>query len=459
VAIELAKEDNSNSSSSTTNVLLEIASSTLALQTILYATSSTEEISNSCVETLLDLKAIPRLVELILDLPSCITKLSKSSKKIINTTFSILANLTRTERGSLELVGSTLPEEAVYSNKVIRPEEKEKEKAKQKLMMENNEMYEHTRIKPSMELLLDRFMKNNPYNNAVMMTDDSSPPIIDLTLLEMKEWDSVLYESDPYQHFASLLMNATQVTGGRQFITRIPKVTNLHNTGNSQDDTQPKSVLERLLPILRESTNSTIRNSSNTSNPFRRRGIAGMIRNITVDQKENAWWLLNICHVLTPLLLPLMGPESLELNEKVNMDPDLWLQGPDQIRDLDSITRLYCVESILTLLATGRNSRTFITSNQTYIVLKKCDAIEENEVVSDRIGECIILLRRDNDINIQEGGTSGTSNENETNDEDENTNDEDDIDIIDTIVKGPTSSTQIKLNTINYEDEDFDQVD
>ncbi|OEU08181.1 hypothetical protein FRACYDRAFT_220986, partial [Fragilariopsis cylindrus CCMP1102] len=56
------------------------------------------------------------------------------------------------------------------------------------------------------------------------MTDDSSPPIIDLTLLEMKEWDSVLYESDPYQHFASLLMNATQVTGGRQFITRIPKV-------------------------------------------------------------------------------------------------------------------------------------------------------------------------------------------------------------------------------------------
>merc|ERR1712166_1285552 len=135
VAIELAKEDNSNSST-TTNVLLEIASSTLALQTILYATSSTEEISNLCVETLLDLKAIPRLVELILDLPSDITKLSKSSKKIINTTFSILANLTRTERGSLELVGSTLPEEAVYNKKEeIRPEEKEKEKEKQKLMM------------------------------------------------------------------------------------------------------------------------------------------------------------------------------------------------------------------------------------------------------------------------------------------------------------------------------------
>merc|ERR1712166_1336139 len=154
VAIELAKEDNSNSST-TTNVLLEIASSTLALQTILYATSSTEEISNLCVETLLDLKAIPRLVELILDLPSDIKKLSKSSKKIINTTFSILANLTRTERGSLELVGSTLPEEAVYNNKkeIIRPEDKEAEKAKQKLMMENNnEMYEHTRIKPSMEL-------------------------------------------------------------------------------------------------------------------------------------------------------------------------------------------------------------------------------------------------------------------------------------------------------------------
>ncbi|OEU08182.1 hypothetical protein FRACYDRAFT_271785 [Fragilariopsis cylindrus CCMP1102] len=152
-----------------------------------------------------------------------------------------------------------------------------------------------------------------------------------------------------------------------------------------------------------------------------------------------------------------MGPESLELNEKVNMDPDLWLQGPDQIRDLDSITRLYCVESILTLLATGRNSRQFMTVHQTYIVLKKCDAIEENEVVSDRIGECITLLRRDPDINIQEGGTSST-NENDTNENDTNEDDEDDIDIIDTIVKGPTSSTQIKLN-IDYEDEDFDQVD
>merc|ERR1712166_251692 len=219
------------------------------------------------------------------------------------------------------------------------------------------------------------------------------------------------------------------------------KVTNIHNTGNSQDDTQPKSVLERLLPILRESTNNTIRcnSNSNTSNPFRRRGIAGMIRNITVDQKENAWWLLNICHVLTPLLLPLMGPESLTLEEKVNMDPDLWLQGPDQIRDLDSTTRLYCVESILTLLATGRNSRQFMTSNQTYIVLKKCDAIEENEAVSDRIQECITLLRRDNDINIQEGGSN--TNENDADNEEENTNDEDDIDIIDTIVKGPTSST------------------
>merc|ERR1719215_2262683 len=108
------------------------------------------------------------------------------------------------------------------------------------------------------------------------------------------------------------------------------------------------------------------------------------------------------------------------------MDPDLWLQGPDQIRDLDSITRLYCVESILTLLATGRNSRQFMTSNQTYIVLKKCDAIEDNELVSDRIGECITLLRRDHDINIQEGGSS--TNENDTN---ENNTNEDDIDDID----------------------------
>jgi hypothetical protein len=498
VAIELAKEETSGSnsnSSTTTNVLLEIASSTLALQTILYATSSTEEISNLCVETLLDLNSIPRLVELILDLPSDVTKLSKSSKKIINTTLSILANLTRTERGSLELVGSTLPEEAVYKNRVehLRPEDKEKAKNKNNELTQNNNTTnnntnntdndEHTRIKPSMELLLDRFMKNNPYN--AVRTDDTKESI-DLTLLDIDEWDTALFESDPYQHFASLLMNATQVTGGRQFITRIPKVKNINNTGNSKDDKQPKSILEKLLPILREKTfynsnsinsnsNSNSNSNGTSSNPFRRRGISGMIRNIAVDQKENSWWLLNICNVLTPLLLPLMGPEHLDISEKLNMDPDLWLYGPDQIRDLDSITRLYCVETILTLLATGRNSRKFITSNQTYIILKKCDAIEECELVSDRILECITLLRRDEDINIKEGGTPSSSvsvsgngeNTTDTNDEDGDDEDDtvDDIDIdtnkkIAGLLEGPSPSTQIKLNNVNYDDDtDFDEVD
>eukprot|EP00536_Pseudo-nitzschia_multiseries_P011239 jgi/Psemu1/205311/e_gw1.373.27.1 len=64
-----------------------------------------------------------------------------------------------------------------------------------------------------MELLLDRFFRNTPEPNTE----------VDLTILEPHEWDSALCLMDPYQHFAALLMNATQVKAGRKFVTRIPR--------------------------------------------------------------------------------------------------------------------------------------------------------------------------------------------------------------------------------------------
>ena len=391
LAIESAKEDVSDSSNS--NVLMELASSTLALQTLLYATSAAEEIVNAVVDKLLDLKAVARLVELILDLPSDASKLSKSSKKIVNTTLAILANLTRTERGALELVGTTLPEEAVYNEQRVEeppkieelPEDDSETNHKTNKVDDKND--KHIRIKASMELLLDRFMRNVPEKNTT----------VDLSILEPNEWDAALCQSDPYQHFAALLMNATQVTAGRKFATRIPRSAKTDDGKNKDKDApQPQSVLQRLLPTLRE--------KSQYSNPFRRRGISGMIRNCCLDNKENAWWLLNMCMILTPLLLPLMGPEELDFDDKKGMDPDLWLDGPDQMRDVDEITRLYCVESILALLATGRASRKTIRVAKSYAILKACDLVESSEVVSERISECVNFLRRD-----EEGTREGSS--------------------------------------------------
>jgi len=481
VAIEVAKEQQDEQEQQDSSaILMEIASSTLALQTILYVTSSAgeiEELVNTCVEHLLDLKAIPRFVEFILELPSDVSKLSKSTKKIINTTLSILVNLTRTERGAIELVGTTLPEEAVYNNAnqdneeegeepriVLIEDDDEEEEKKRHHDNNDNDNDKHVRIKPSMELLLDRFMKTNSssssYNNTTNNKDNA--PYVDLSIFEPNEWDQLLFEYDPYQHFASLLMNATQVKGGRKFLTRIPRTTTNNNTSSTssvvvgKQDKQPPpqlSVLQKLVPILRQKHSTT---NSNSTNPFRRRGIAGMIRNICLDREnDQSWWLLNICEVITPLLLPLMGPEELELDDKKGMDPDLWLDGPDKQRDIDSVTRLYCVESILALLATGRINRKYIRKAQTYTVLKQCDMVEDCEEVSDRIQECVNFLRRD-----EEGTYEGSSDHQIYKSTIDDTNDNGD----DTVNSGlllkadPSIPIPIPIPIQNI-DENFDEVD
>lgn len=420
LAIESAKEE--DSANSNQNLLLELAASTLALQTLLYATSASEELTNAVVDQLLDYKAVGRLVELILNLPGNTKSLSKSSKKIINTALAILANLTRTERGALELVGTTLPDEAVYNNPnenlpKIEELSDETEAASSKTTTAEDDNDKHVRIKASMELLLDRFLRNQP-----------EPTDADLSVLEPNEWDAALCLSDPYQHFAALLMNATQVKAGRKFATRIPRT----------DGDEGQSVLQRLLPVLRE--------KSQNGNPFRRRGIAGMVRNCCLDTKENAWWLLNICKVLTPILMPLMGPEELSFDDKKGMDPDLWLDGPDTVRDLDEITRLYCVESVLALLASGRASRKTIRIAKTYTVLKTCDLAEPSEEVSEKISECVNFLRRD-----EEGSREGSSDRQVYGEEEE---DERDRSKIAGLLEASPSATIAPPS-----DEDFDGVD
>ncbi len=418
LAIESAKED--DSANSNQNLLLELAASTLALQTLLYATSASEELTNAVVDQLLDYKAVGRLVELVLNLPGNTQKLSKSSKKIINTALAILANLTRTERGALELVGTTLPDEAVYNNPDLPKIEELPDDADTKTTTTTTtEDDKHVRIKASMELLLDRFLRNQPEKTDV-----------DLTVLEPNEWDAALCLSDPYQHFAALLMNATQVKAGRKFATRIPR---------TAEGTEALSVLQRLLPVLRE--------KSQTGNPFRRRGIAGMVRNCCLDTKENAWWLLNICKVLTPILMPLMGPEELSFDDKKGMDPDLWLDGPDTVRDLDEITRLYCVESVLALLASGRASRKTIRIAKTYTVLKTCDLAEPSEEVSEKISECVNFLRRD-----EEGSREGSSDRQVYGEEEEE--DERDRKKIAGLLEASPSATIAPPS-----DEEFDDVD
>merc|ERR1719296_551083 len=68
------------------------------------------------------------------------------------------------------------------------------------------------------------------------------------------------------------------------------------------------------------------------------------------------------------------------------------------------MTRLFLVEAILLLCATGRRSRETLRVQRTYVILKMADMVEETEDVSEKINECVQFLRRD-----EEGMEEGSS--------------------------------------------------
>jgi hypothetical protein len=301
------------------------------------------------MEELLQHKAVPRLVELVLATTATANAAATNNTQL-NLALGILANLTRTEQGTVELVGKTLPEEAVKAIDVDGLDKKDR---------------------LSMELLLDRYL------NRELLT--ATP---DYSSHEPLEWDTM--DHDPYQHFAAILMNATQLEAGRKFVMRIPRPAD-------KNEKPGPSVLQRLLPQLQQ------------ANPIRRRGISGMVRNCCLEQ-DASWWLFHEVKIISHILYPLAGPEELDLDEKQGMDPDLWLQGPDKNREVDGATRLHLVESLLLLCASGRKSRETLRLARTYVVLKYADMVEELEHVSEQINECVQYLRRD-----EEGMNEGSS--------------------------------------------------
>mmetsp|Transcript_25119 Transcript_25119/g.27678 ORF Transcript_25119/g.27678 Transcript_25119/m.27678 type:complete len:419 (-) Transcript_25119:30-1286(-) len=325
-----------------------------AIQALSYLSSNSGSYENQCIEDLIDAGALPRLTELCLTPPST----TKDWKKRVNYSMGLLANMTRTERGSVDFVGRLLPDEAVKKSDVI----------------------EEKGPKVSMELLLSRFLSDRFISDEELLSEKDE---------EQQNNRDSQYD-DPYQHFAAVLMNSTQTEVGKKFLLKL-------NYNNNKNDATAKksssSIFELILPQLR------------SKNPIRRRGIAGTIKNCCIDS-NSAWWLLNEVNLMKHILYPLAGPEELTVDEKRGLDPDLWLDGPEKVRELDDFARLYLVDSILLLCASGRKSRETIRLARTYVILKLADMVEENEEVTDSINECVQYLRRD-----EEGTREGSSDD------------------------------------------------
>jgi len=404
---------------------------TVSVNALNSAVALSSHVSNACIsqclEELLLAGGINRLSEVILSsspAPDAETPLQQQQqqqalsgtkgepdspwdtwRKRVNFSLAILANLTRDETGAVELVGKTLPEKAVSSDQLT---EEEKEKLPSK---------------PLLELMLSRFLRldfggddeaegnDNSEDNSGVINDGAKAALVLANAPHEALLDSNF--KDPYQHFAAVLMNCTQTEAARRFVLKFRR--------KHDKDENPTTVFQAILPQLR------------SRNPVRRRGIAGTIRNCCLET-DAAWWFLNVIKLTKHLLYPLAGPEELDLDEKKGLDPDIWLEGPDKVRETDSTTRLFLVESILLLCATGRASRAKLCSERVDVVLKWADMVEENEEVSNRIEECVQYLLRDG-----EGTPDGSSDQ-----------------YVPDVLKAKSS---ISISMIQDNDGDFDAVD
>jgi hypothetical protein len=229
-----------------------------ALQALVYVTSHGTT-ANQCVLDLMDAGGLNRMLEIVLS--SRPEKDMKIWKKQVNFAMALIANMTRIEAGAVQVAGTTMPDEAIPSDKV-------------------NEQGEPP-VKPTLELLMARFLNDQYIDHT---TD------YDLLLENEEGLDS--HEGDPYQHFSSILLNSTQVEAGRRFVMRI------HRSSDGQKET---SVLQRLFPVLK------------SPNPLRRRGIAGMVKNCCLD-RDSTWWLINVVKITKYILYPLAGTFLLRIS-------------------------------------------------------------------------------------------------------------------------------------------------
>jgi len=364
-------------------------------------------------------------------------------RKQVNYACALLANATRTEKGSVEFIGLSFPKEAIPSHMV-------KDDGEEKDSSDDGGAYgKRDTTKPTAALLLSRFLNpafidtSSPgYESAVEewnkpaatvagrskrlplgMVDEYDPDFDDdlddealeeeeeptNEPLEPKKVEPTLNAKefyDPYQHVAAVLLNIAQLDTGREFLIRLiypqPKKS-LKPLSSIQEDGDEKKKEEKDTSGTSTSHLQSLLPQLNSPNLFRRQGIAGTLKN-SCFSRDAFWWLLNVVHLDKHLLMPLAGPEELTIDEKVGLDPDYWLLGPQKVREPDPLVRIYLIEALLLLLASGRRSRETLRERRTYVVIKIADMVEQNEEVSERLLECVQYLRRD-----EEGTEEGSA--------------------------------------------------
>jgi hypothetical protein len=135
---------------------------------------------------------------------------------------------------------------------------------------------------------------------------------------------------------------------------------------------------------------------------IRRKGVASTIKNVAFEVSSHELFLSETeINILPYVLLPIMGGETYDDEEALNMLPDLQLLPPDKKRDPDPAVIQTHVET-LTLLTSTRESRDLMREVQVYPIIRELHLHVDDEGVQEACERLVQVLMRDE----PEAGTS-----------------------------------------------------
>ncbi|KAF5708361.1 hypothetical protein FMUND_10632 [Fusarium mundagurra] len=128
---------------------------------------------------------------------------------------------------------------------------------------------------------------------------------------------------------------------------------------------------------------------------IRRKGVASTIKNVAFEVSSHPSFLSeDEIDILPYILLPIMGNEEYDVDETMDMLPDLQLLPPDKKRDSDNQNVQTHVET-LTLLTTTREGRDLMRRVKVYPVIRETHSRVNDEGVQEACERLVQVLARD----------------------------------------------------------------
>ncbi|QPG94701.1 hypothetical protein C2857_006761 [Epichloe festucae Fl1] len=127
----------------------------------------------------------------------------------------------------------------------------------------------------------------------------------------------------------------------------------------------------------------------------RRKGVASTIKNVAFDVGSHPQLLSDEgINVLPYVLLPITGNEEYDVEDTMEMLPDLQLLSPDKQRDSDKNNVQTHIET-LTLLTTTREGRDLMRRVKVYPIIKETHLRVDDEGVREACERLVQVLMRD----------------------------------------------------------------